>query len=94
MALVTCLKCAGWGVLVRAAYNPDYGFYLRAKGPGEDITTRRWYPCPNCHGAGELPAWERAEVWRRVADAGIVLKEELRAEGDLDEIPAGPQLDT
>lgn len=89
MTEVKCLKCNGHGLMVRSDYSPDHPYTLRAIKDGEDVTTRRWYRCPNCYGAGTLPAWSRAEVWDRVATAGIVLGPEFRSEGDLgyDEIP-------
>ena len=77
MALVTCAKCEGWGQVV---FSWDRHYHAVT---GQEVTTKRWYNCPVCKGAGTLEVKPRAEVWKRVASAGIELIPELREEGDL-----------
>lgn len=88
MKYVTCMKCNGEGVLVgHLWYTSEQGiclYHFRAREEGEDATLLPWEGCPTCHGVGVLSTYQRAEVWDRVATAGIVLDEELREEGDLD----------
>lgn len=85
MALITCLKCGGTGTCIKHIETTTASLVA----PQGDITTKKWYRCPNCHGAGSLPEYQRAEVWQRVANEGIMLGPEFRGPGDLgyEEVP-------
>lgn len=83
---VTCQRCLGTGILIKERYMVGLFVHLRLRAfrGGADALVR-WYPCHTCDGAGVLPVLPRAAVWAEVAREGIVLPEELRLEGDLDD---------